>query len=147
VYNRKHFPGPVLPARPALCFAWITIDQIYYVIDPGFVKQNAYDPKLGMDSLVVTPSWKHFRLIGSLRVQSETLSRSCSSGTASSLLCLRSEIQRQNLSHTILMLKAMGINDLLHFDFMDPPPTNTMFHGEIGHLSSESSQKTLIIEC
>jgi ATP-dependent RNA helicase DHX8/PRP22 len=36
------------------------------------------------------------------------------------------EIQRQNLSHTILMLKAMGINDLLHFDFMDPPPTNTM---------------------
>ncbi|KAF2152406.1 ATP-dependent RNA helicase DHX8, partial [Myriangium duriaei CBS 260.36] len=36
------------------------------------------------------------------------------------------EIQRQNLSNTILMLKAMGINDLLHFDFMDPPPTNTM---------------------
>jgi ATP-dependent RNA helicase DHX8/PRP22 len=33
----------------------ITIDGIYYVIDPGFVKQNAYDPKLGMDSLVVTP--------------------------------------------------------------------------------------------
>jgi len=28
----------------------ITIDQIYYVIDPGFVKQNAFDPKLGMDS-------------------------------------------------------------------------------------------------
>lgn len=24
------------------------------------------------------------------------------------------------------MLKAMGINDLLNFDFMDPPPTNTM---------------------
>ncbi|PHH68028.1 hypothetical protein CDD80_308 [Ophiocordyceps camponoti-rufipedis] len=33
----------------------ITIDEIYYVVDPGFVKQNAYDPKLGMDSLVVTP--------------------------------------------------------------------------------------------
>ena len=31
------------------------IDGIYYVIDPGFVKQNAYDPKLGMDSLIVTP--------------------------------------------------------------------------------------------
>ena len=36
------------------------------------------------------------------------------------------EIQRQNLSHTILMLKAMGINDLLNFDFMDPPPQQTM---------------------
>jgi ATP-dependent RNA helicase DHX8/PRP22 len=34
----------------------ITIDGIYYVIDPGFSKQNAYDPKLGMDSLMVTVS-------------------------------------------------------------------------------------------
>ena len=33
----------------------LTIDGIYYVVDPGFVKQNAYDPRLAMDSLVVTP--------------------------------------------------------------------------------------------
>ena len=109
----------------------ITIDNIYYVIDPGFVKQNAYDPKLGMDSLVVTPisqaqakqragragrtgPGKGFRLYTEAAYQSEMLPTSIP------------EIQRQNLSHTILMLKAMGINDLLHFDFMDPPPTNTM---------------------
>jgi ATP-dependent RNA helicase DHX8/PRP22 len=109
----------------------ITIDQIYYVIDPGFVKQNAYDPKLGMDSLVVTPisqaqakqragragrtgPGKCFRLYTEAAYQSEMLPTSIP------------EIQRQNLSTTILMLKAMGINDLLHFDFMDPPPTNTM---------------------
>lgn len=109
----------------------ITIDQIYYVIDPGFVKQNAYDPKLGMDSLVVTPvsqaqakqragragrtgPGKCFRLYTEAAYQSEMLPTTIP------------EIQRQNLSHTILMLKAMGINDLLHFDFMDPPPTNTM---------------------
>lgn len=109
----------------------ITIDGIYYVIDPGFVKQNAYDPKLGMDSLVVTPisqaqarqrsgragrtgPGKCFRLYTEAAYQSEMLPTSIP------------EIQRQNLSHTILMLKAMGINDLLHFDFMDPPPTNTM---------------------
>jgi len=109
----------------------ITIDQIYYVIDPGFVKQNAYDPKLGLDSLVVTPisqaqakqragragrtgPGKCFRLYTEAAFQSEMLPTSIP------------EIQRQNLSHTILMLKAMGINDLLHFDFMDPPPTNTM---------------------
>jgi ATP-dependent RNA helicase DHX8/PRP22 len=30
------------------------------------------------------------------------------------------------LSVTILNLKAIGINDLLHFGFMDPPPTKTM---------------------
>ena len=109
----------------------ITIDQIYYVIDPGFVKQNAFDPKLGMDSLVVTPisqaqakqragragrtgPGKCYRLYTESAFQSEMLPTSVP------------EIQRQNLSHTILMLKAMGINDLLHFDFMDPPPTNTM---------------------
>ncbi|KAJ9604356.1 DEAH-box ATP-dependent RNA helicase prp22 [Cladophialophora chaetospira] len=109
----------------------ITIDGIYYVIDPGFVKQNAYDPKLGMDSLVVTPisqaqakqragragrtgPGKTFRLYTEAAYQSEMLPTSIP------------EIQRQNLSNTILMLKAMGINDLLHFDFMDPPPTNTM---------------------
>lgn len=36
------------------------------------------------------------------------------------------EIQRTNLGTTVLTLKAMGINDLLHFDFMDPPPVQTL---------------------
>ncbi|CEJ89951.1 Putative ATP-dependent RNA helicase DHX8 [[Torrubiella] hemipterigena] len=109
----------------------ITIDEIFYVIDPGFVKQSAYDPKLGMDSLMVTPvsqaqanqragragrtgPGKCFRLYTEAAYQSEMLPTTIP------------EIQRQNLSPTILMLKAMGINDLLHFDFMDPPPVNTM---------------------
>ncbi|KAL9623341.1 MAG: hypothetical protein Q9160_002448 [Pyrenula sp. 1 TL-2023] len=33
----------------------ITIDHIRYVVDPGFVKQNTFDPKLGMHALIVTP--------------------------------------------------------------------------------------------
>ena len=36
------------------------------------------------------------------------------------------EIQRANLSNTVLELKAMGINDLINFDFMDPPPVQTL---------------------
>ena len=32
----------------------ITIDGIYYVVDPGFVKLNAYDSKIGMDSVSYT---------------------------------------------------------------------------------------------
>ena len=36
------------------------------------------------------------------------------------------EIQRTNLAMTVLTLKAMGINDLLGFDFMDPPPPSTL---------------------
>lgn len=109
----------------------LTIDGIYYVIDPGFVKQNAYDPRLGMDSLVVTPisqaqakqragragrtgPGKCFRLYTNAAYQNEMLPNTIP------------DIQRTNLAHTILMLKAMGINDLINFDFMDPPPTQTM---------------------
>lgn len=36
------------------------------------------------------------------------------------------EIQRANLGSVVLQLKAMGINDLLGFDFMDPPPIQSM---------------------
>jgi ATP-dependent RNA helicase DHX8/PRP22 len=36
------------------------------------------------------------------------------------------EIQRTNLGMTVLMLKAMGINDMIRFDFMDPPSTQTL---------------------
>lgn len=33
----------------------LTIDGIYYVVDPGFVKQKVYNSKTGMDQLIVTP--------------------------------------------------------------------------------------------
>ena len=36
------------------------------------------------------------------------------------------EIQRTNLAGTLIQLKAMGINDLLNFDFMDAPPVECM---------------------
>ena len=36
------------------------------------------------------------------------------------------EIQRTNLATTVLSLKAMGVNDLINFDFMDAPPVQTM---------------------
>ncbi|TPX30901.1 hypothetical protein SmJEL517_g05644 [Synchytrium microbalum] len=109
----------------------ITIDGIYYVIDPGFVKQNTYDPKLGMDALVVVPisqaqarqrsgragrtgPGKCYRLYTEAAYQNEMLPNSVP------------EIQRMNLGMTVLTLKAMGINDMLGFDFMDPPPVQTM---------------------
>jgi pre-mRNA-splicing factor ATP-dependent RNA helicase DHX16 len=33
----------------------ITIDGVVFVIDPGFVKQNSFNPKTGMSSLMVVP--------------------------------------------------------------------------------------------
>lgn len=32
------------------------------------------------------------------------------------------EIQRTNLANTVLLLKSLGVRNLLEFDFMDPPP-------------------------
>ena len=32
------------------------------------------------------------------------------------------EIQRSNLGNVVLLLKSLGVEDLMTFDFMDPPP-------------------------
>ena len=109
----------------------LTIDGIYYVVDPGFVKQKVYNSKTGMDSLVVTPI-----------SQQQANQRSGRAGRTGPGKCFRlyterafreemletavPEIQRTNLANTVLSLKAMGINDLLSFDFMDAPPTETL---------------------
>ncbi|XP_076154498.1 ATP-dependent RNA helicase DHX8-like [Alosa pseudoharengus] len=109
----------------------LTIDGIYYVVDPGFVKQNVYNSKTGIDQLVVTPI-----------SQAQAKQRAGRAGRTGPGKCYRlyterayrdemlttnvPEIQRTNLASTMLSLKAMGINDLLSFDFMDAPPMETL---------------------
>jgi pre-mRNA-splicing factor ATP-dependent RNA helicase DHX16 len=109
----------------------LTIDGIVYVIDPGFVKENQYNPRTGMESLVVVPCsrasagqragragrvgpGKCFRLYTAQAYKNELEENTTP------------EIQRTNLSGVILLLKSLGINDLLDFDFMDPPSTDTI---------------------
>ena len=36
------------------------------------------------------------------------------------------EIQRTDLTSLVLQLKALGIDDILHFDFLSPPPQENM---------------------
>nr|XP_057921814.1 ATP-dependent RNA helicase DHX8-like isoform X1 [Doryrhamphus excisus] len=109
----------------------LTIDGIYYVVDPGFVKQVVYNSKTGIDQLVVTPI-----------SQAQAKQRAGRAGRTGPGKCYRlfterayrdemlttnvPEIQRTNLASTVLSLKAMGINDLLSFDFMDAPPMETL---------------------
>ncbi|KAK4046359.1 hypothetical protein OIV83_006140 [Microbotryomycetes sp. JL201] len=101
----------------------ITIDGVVYVIDPGFVKQNSYNPRSGMESLVVVPRagragrvgpGKCFRLYTKHAYMHELEEDTVP------------EIQRTNLGTVVLMLKSLGINDLLGFDFLDPPPGDTL---------------------
>mmetsp|Transcript_12507 Transcript_12507/g.32136 ORF Transcript_12507/g.32136 Transcript_12507/m.32136 type:complete len:1020 (-) Transcript_12507:25-3084(-) len=109
----------------------ITIDNIVFVIDPGFCKQNTFNPRTGMESLVVVPCSK-----------ASANQRAGRAGRVMPGKCYRlytkwsfeheldddnaPEIQRSNLGHVVLMLKSIGIDDLLHFDFMDPPPPETL---------------------
>lgn len=111
--------------------ASLTIDGIYYVVDPGFCKQNAFNAKIGMDSLVVVPC-----------SQASARQRAGRAGRTGPGKCYRlytenayknemlattvPEIQRANLGSVVLQLKAMGINDLMGFDFMDPPPQQAL---------------------
>uniref|UniRef100_A0A7M6DPX2 RNA helicase n=2 Tax=Clytia hemisphaerica TaxID=252671 RepID=A0A7M6DPX2_9CNID len=109
----------------------LTIDGIVYVIDPGFCKQKSYNPRTGMESLVVTPVSK-----------ASANQRAGRAGRVAAGKCFRlftawaynneleentiPEIQRTNLGNVVLLLKSLGINDLINFDFMDPPPAETL---------------------
>ncbi|CAL4907996.1 unnamed protein product [Urochloa decumbens] len=106
----------------------LTIDGISYVVDPGFSKVKSYSPRTGTESLLVQPISK-----------ASADQRAGRSGRTGPGKCFRlftehsykedmedetvPEIQRSNLASVVLSLKALGINDLVSFDFMDPPPS------------------------
>ncbi|KAG9315621.1 pre-mRNA splicing factor [Chiua virens] len=109
----------------------ITIEGVVFVIDPGFVKQNVYNPRTGMSSLVVVPCsrasanqragragrvgpGKAFRLYTKWAFSNELEENTIP------------EIQRTNLGMTVLLLKSLGINNFMEFEFMDPPPGETL---------------------
>ncbi|VVA92575.1 unnamed protein product [Arabis nemorensis] len=109
----------------------LTIDGIKYVVDPGFCKIKSYNPRNGMESLLVTPISK-----------ASAMQRTGRAGRTSPGKCFRlytaynfqkdmedntvPEIQRTNLASVVLALKSLGIDDLLNFDFMDPPPAEAL---------------------
>lgn len=105
----------------------LTVDGIIYVVDAGYSKLKVYNPKVGMDALQITPV-----------SQANANQRTGRAGRTGSGFCYRlytemafrnemfpntiPEIQRTNLANTVLLLKSLGVKNLLEFDFMDPPP-------------------------
>ncbi|KAE9451145.1 hypothetical protein C3L33_16946, partial [Rhododendron williamsianum] len=103
----------------------VTIPGIKYVIDPGLVKARTYSARTGMESLVVVPTSK-----------AQALQRSGRAGREGPGKCFRlyperefeklsdstvPEIKRCNLSKVVLQLKALGVDDIIGFDFMEKP--------------------------
>ncbi|KAI5966026.1 hypothetical protein KGF57_000672 [Candida theae] len=109
----------------------ITIEGVSFVVDPGYVKQNEYNHSTGMESLVVVPCSK-----------ANCDQRAGRAGRVGPGKCFRMftkhsfdnemdssqkpEIQRINLNSVILLLLSLGVNDLLNFEFLDPPPKESI---------------------
>ena len=109
----------------------VTIDGLRYVVDCGFCKQHIYDPKNNVDQLKIVPV-----------SQAQAVQREGRAGRTGPGRCFRlfteeqfhaemspstiPEIQRTNLANIVLTLKAVGIDDLFNFEFLDPPPTETL---------------------
>uniref|UniRef100_A0A2K5LZC7 Probable ATP-dependent RNA helicase DHX35 n=1 Tax=Cercocebus atys TaxID=9531 RepID=A0A2K5LZC7_CERAT len=104
----------------------ITISGIVYVIDCGFVKLRAYNPRTAIECLVVVPV-----------SQASANQRAGRGGRSRSGKCYRlyteeafdklpqstvPEMQRSNLAPVILQLKALGIDNVLRFHFMSVSP-------------------------
>ena len=109
----------------------LTVDGIMYVVDAGFSKLKVYNARMGMDTLQITPI--------SQANASQRSGRAGRTGPGKSYhlyteLAFKNEfyiqtipeIQRTNLANTVLLLKSLGVKDLLDFDFMDPPPQDTI---------------------
>lgn len=120
----------------------LTIDGIVYVVDTGFSKQKVYNPRIRVESLLVAPISK-----------ASAQQRAGRAGRTRPGKCFRlytedafkkelneqsyPEILRSNLASTVLELKKLGIDDLVHFDFMDPPAPETMMRAleELNYLT------------
>ena len=109
----------------------LTVDGIMYVVDCGFSKLKVYNPRMGMDTLQITPI--------SQANASQRAGRAGRTGPGKAFhlyterafrdelyIAQIPEIQRTNLANTVLLLKSLGVRDLLDFDFMDPPPQETI---------------------
>nr|KAJ0222490.1 hypothetical protein LSAT_V11C200068160 [Lactuca sativa] len=109
----------------------VTIPGIKYVIDPGWVKVRSYSPDSGIESLTVLTTSK-----------AQALQRSGRAGREGAGKCFRlypesrfeghddstmPEIKRGNLSNVILQLSALGVDDILGFDFMEKPDRYAIF--------------------
>lgn len=103
----------------------ITVPHVRYVIDCGYVKQKVYNPEHHMEGLVLVPVSKTAALQRAGRA-GRTGPGHCyrlysSDSFAAMMEETIPEIQRTNLTHTVLYLKTLGIRDVQTFDFLDRP--------------------------
>ncbi|KAL6920384.1 hypothetical protein ACHAPO_000756 [Fusarium lateritium] len=110
--------------------ASVTIEGIVFVVDSGFVKLRAYDPRTGIESLTATPVSKAAASQRAGRAGRTKPGKCFRLYTEQSYQSLKyaniPELQRSNLAPVVLQLKALGIDNIVRFDFLSPPPSELM---------------------
>uniref|UniRef100_A0A3B1JPM1 RNA helicase n=1 Tax=Astyanax mexicanus TaxID=7994 RepID=A0A3B1JPM1_ASTMX len=108
----------------------ITISGIKYVIDTGMVKAKRYNPDSGLEVLAVqrvskAQAWQRAGRAG--REDSGSCYRLYTEEEFDNLISMTvPEIQRCNLAGVVLQLLALGVPDVLNFDFMSKPSPESM---------------------
>uniref|UniRef100_A0A4W6EG49 RNA helicase n=1 Tax=Lates calcarifer TaxID=8187 RepID=A0A4W6EG49_LATCA len=103
----------------------VTISGIKYVIDTGMVKAKRFNPDSGLEVLAVqrvskAQAWQRAGRAG--REDSGSCYRLYTEQEFNSLIPMTvPEIQRCNLAGVMLQLMALGIQDVINFDFMSKP--------------------------
>lgn len=116
-------PGRKVVISTNIAETSLTIDGIVYVIDPGFAKQKVYNPRIRVESLLVSPISRasaHQRAGRAGRTRPGKCFRLYTESSFKKDLQEQTypEILRSNLGSVVLQLKKLGIDDLVHFDFM-----------------------------
>lgn len=108
----------------------ITISGIKYVIDTGMVKAKRYNPDSGLEVLAVqrvskAQAWQRSGRAG--REDAGSCYRLYTEEEFDNLANMTvPEIQRCNLASVILQLLALGVPDVLNFDFMSKPSPESL---------------------
>jgi pre-mRNA-splicing factor ATP-dependent RNA helicase DHX15/PRP43 len=124
-------PGRKIIVSTNIAETSLTIDGIVYVIDPGFSKQKVYNPRVRVESLLVSPISRASANQRSGRAGRTRPGKCFRLYTAKSFKddleeTTYPEMLRSNLASVVLTLKKLGVEDLVHFDFMDPPAPETL---------------------
>ena len=124
-------PGRKVVVSTNVAETSLTIDGVVYVIDPGFSKQKVYNPRIRVESLLVSPISRASARQRSGRAGRTRPGKCFRLYTESSFYndlqeTTYPEILRSKMSNVVLTLKKLGIDDLVHFDFMDPPAPETL---------------------
>ncbi|KAI1915759.1 hypothetical protein LOZ61_001431 [Ophidiomyces ophidiicola] len=110
--------------------ASVTIEGILYVIDCGFAKLRAYNPDTGIESLTSVPISKASATQRAGRAGRTKPGKCFHLYTKQAFDSLPEvgvpEIQRSNLAPVVLQLKALGIDNIVRFDFFTPPPSELL---------------------